>query len=113
MNAKTVNPQAAWEVLKQITSSDAMGKVAAMGSNIPARKNQEAVDVFLKSTNTNNQAYIKGADYAVAEAPVWQGSWADFSGKVQPLWDKMIAGDMTPAEFGKQACAETASTFTK
>lgn len=113
INAKTVDPKAAWAALKEITSSEAMGKVAAEGSNIPARKNQEAVDVFLKSTNTNNQAYIAGTEYAIAEAPVWDGSWADFSSITQSLWDQMIAGEMTPEEFGKQACEQTAATFKK
>lgn len=113
INAKTVNPQAAWEAMKQITSSGSMGEVAQMGSNIPARKNQEAVDVFLKSTATNNQAYITGTEYAVAEAPVWAGSWADFSSKVQPLWDDARSGKITPEQFGQRACEETAATFKK
>ncbi len=112
VNAKTANPQATWEVLKQLTSSEAMGRVAEKGSNIPARKNQEAVDFFLKSTPpANNQAFIAGTDYAVAEAPVWEGNWADFSSGVQSLWDQMIAGQLTPEEFGKQACEQTAGTF--
>jgi multiple sugar transport system substrate-binding protein len=112
INAKTTNPDAAWEVLKQITSAEAMGKVAEMGTNVPARKNQEAVDLFLKSTPpANNQAFIAGAEYAAAEAPVWEGNWADYSSAVQKLWDQMIAGQITPEEFGKQACEQTASTF--
>ena len=85
VNAKA-NPDAAWEVLKVITSAEAMGKVAEMGTNIPARSNKEAVDVFLKSTPPeNNQALINGAEYAVAEAPVWKGNWADYSSKVQEM----------------------------
>jgi multiple sugar transport system substrate-binding protein len=112
VNAKTANPEAAWEVLKQITSAEAMGKVAEMGTNIPARTNQEAIDVFLKSTPpANNQAFISGVEYAQPEAPVWGGNWADFSTEVQKLWDQMIAGQITPEEFGKQACDNTAATF--
>lgn len=113
INAKTANPDAAWEVLKQITSAEAMGKVAEMGSNVPARKNQEAVDLFLKSSPppANNQAFIAGAEYAAAEAPVWEGNWADYSSAVQKLWDQMIAGQITPEQFGQQACEQTASTF--
>lgn len=112
INAKTVNQDAAWAVLKQITSAEAMGKVAQMGTNIPARTDAAAVDTFLKSTPpTNNEAFIKGTEYAVAEAPVWEGNWADFSGAVQPLWDQMIAGQITPEQFGTQACEQTAATF--
>lgn len=112
VSADTKNPEAAWEALKQITSSEAMAKVAEGGTNIPARKNQEAVDVFLKSAPpANNQAFIAGTEYALAEAPVWNGNWADFSSGVQQLWDQMIAGQITPEEFGKQACEQTAGTF--
>ena len=114
INAKTANPDAAWEVLKAITAADAMGKVAAMGTNIPSRKDQTAVDAFLKSNPpTNNQAFLKGTDYAVAEQALYTGNWGDFSGKVQPLWDQMIAGKITPEDFGKQACEQTTGAFTK
>jgi multiple sugar transport system substrate-binding protein len=29
------------------------------------------------------------------------------------LWDKMTAGQITPEDFGKQACEQTADTFKK
>jgi len=112
VSANTQNPEAAWAVLKQITSAEAMGRVAEMGTNIPARTDDAALDVFLKSSPPeNNQAFLAGAEYAAPEAPVWGGSWADFSSGVQALWDQMIAGQITPEEFGKQACEQTASTF--
>lgn len=112
VNAKTANSQAAWEVLKVLTSAEATGKVAALGTNIPPRSDQAAVDAFLgASPPANNQAYLDGIPYAALEAPVWDGSWADFSGTVQALWDQMIAGQITPEEFGKQACEQTAATF--
>lgn len=112
VNADTKNPEATWAALKQITSTEAMSKVAEMGTNIPARKNQEAVDVFLKSTPpANNQAFIAGTEYAIAEAPVWAGNWGDFSSGVQEQWDQMIAGQITPEQFGQQACERTADTF--
>lgn len=59
----------------------------------------------------NNQAFLDGIPYAALEAPVWDGNWADFSGTVQSLWDQMIAGQITPEQFGQQACEQTASTF--
>lgn len=114
INAKTANPDAAWEVMKAITAADAMGKVAEMGTNIPSRKDQTAVDAFLKSNPpANNQAFIKGTDYAVAEQALYTGNWGDFSGKVQSLWDQMIAGKITPEDFGKQACEQTTGAFSK
>jgi multiple sugar transport system substrate-binding protein len=112
VNAKTVNPDAAWEVLKVLTSAEATGKVAALGTNVPPRQDPAAVDAFLGATPpANNQAYLDGIPYAALEAPVWEGNWADFSGTVQSLWDQMIAGQITPEEFGTQACEQTASTF--
>ena len=114
VNAKTANADAAWEVLKAITAAESMGKVAEMGTNIPSRKDQVAVDSFLKSSPpANNQAFLAGAEYAVAEQALYTGNWGDFSGKVQPLWDQMIAGKITPEDFGKQACEQTTGAFNK
>ncbi|MBX0327465.1 sugar ABC transporter substrate-binding protein [Oscillochloris sp. ZM17-4] len=114
VNAKTANPDATWEVLKVLTSAEATGKVAALGTNVPPRKDAAAVNAFLGATPpANNQAYLDGISYAALEAPVWDGNWGDFSGKVQSLWDQMIAGQITPEEFGNQACEQTADTFTK
>ena len=112
INADTANQEAAWAVMKEITSAESMAKVAELGTNIPARTDQEALDAFLQSTPPeNNQAFLDGVEYAVAEAPVWEGNWADFSAEVQSLWDQMIAGQITPEEFGQQACEQTAATF--
>ncbi|HEX5689806.1 MAG TPA: sugar ABC transporter substrate-binding protein [Roseiflexaceae bacterium] len=114
INAKTANSDAAWEVLKVLTSSEATGKVAALGTNIPPRKDQAAVDAFLKATPPeNNQAYLTGVEYAALEAPLWAGSWADYSSGIQKVWDQMIAGQITPEEFGKQACDTTTAAFKK
>lgn len=112
VNAKTANSEAAWEVLKILTSAEATGKVAALGTNIPPRSDKAAVDAFLSATPpANNQAYLDGIPYAALEAPVWDGSWADFNSTTQSLWDQMIAGQITPEEFGNQACEQTADTF--
>lgn len=114
MVSSKADQTAAWEVMKIITSAEAMGKVANMGSNIPARSDKAAVDSFLASAPpANNQAFIKGTEYAANEAPVWAGNWSDFSGKVQSAWDDMIAGKVKPEDFGKTACAAGASTFKK
>ena len=114
VNAKVANPDAAWEVLKVLTSAEATGKVAALGTNIPPRKDQAAVDAFLKaSPPANNQAFLDGTSYAALEAPLWAGSWADYSGAVQKAWDQMIAGQIKPEEFGKAACDAAASAFKK
>lgn len=114
VNAKTTSPDAAWEVLKVLTSAEATGKVASLGTNIPPRKDQAAVDAFLKaSPPANNQAFLDGTAYAALEAPLWAGSWADYSGAVQKAWDQMIAGQVKPEEFGKAACDAAAGAFKK
>jgi multiple sugar transport system substrate-binding protein len=114
VKAKTANPEAAWEVLKILTSAEATGKVAALGTNIPPTKDQAAVDAFLKATPpANNQAYLDGITYAALEAPLWGGSWADYSGGIGKVWDQMVAGKITPEEFGKQACETTTAAFKK
>jgi multiple sugar transport system substrate-binding protein len=112
VNAKTANPDAAWEVLKILTSAEATGKVAALGTNIPPRKDDAAVKAFLGSNPpANNQAYLDGISYAALEGPVWDGNWGDFTSKMGALWDKMTAGEISPEQFGKQACEQTAETF--
>jgi multiple sugar transport system substrate-binding protein len=114
VNAKTANSDAAWEVLKVLTSAEATGKVAALGTNIPPRKDDAAVKAFLGANPpANNQAYLDGIPYAALEGPVWDGNWTDFTSKMGSLWDKMTAGQITPEDFGKQACEQTAETFKK
>ncbi|MCG8346529.1 MAG: sugar ABC transporter substrate-binding protein [Chloroflexales bacterium] len=113
VNARTENPEAAWEVLKLLTGVEATAQIAALGTNVPPRQDQAAVDAFLGATPPeNNQAYLDGIAYAALEAPVWDGNWADFNNRVQSLWDEMIAGLITPEEFGERACEQTAETFT-
>lgn len=112
VSANSRHPDAAWEALKEITSAEAMARVAELGTNIPARTDERAVQAFLKSTPpANNQAFLDGIAYAQPEAPVWNGSWADFSSTVQQLWDQMIAGQLTPEQFGQQACQQGASAL--
>lgn len=114
VNAKTANQQASWEVLKVLTSADVTGKVASLGTNIPPRKDAAAVDQFLAANPpANNQAFIDGTSYAAAEAPLWGGNYSTFDGVVGKLWGEMIAGQITPEEFGKQACEQTTEAFTQ
>ncbi len=61
----------------------------------------------------NSPEALAGAEYAVAEAPVWKGNWADYSAKVQEMWDLMIAGKLSPEDFTAQVCDKSASAFTK
>lgn len=105
INARTSNPQAAWQVLKQLTSAESMGKLTALGATIPSRNSPETIDLFLTSSPPrNNQAFLAGLEYATVEAPLWHVSWSAYNNRVQGLWDQMIAGEITPEEFGERAC---------
>ncbi|MEO5953015.1 MAG: extracellular solute-binding protein, partial [Chloroflexia bacterium] len=115
INNKTANADAAWRVMKEITKAEAMGKVAEMGTNIPARKDTSAVDTFLASSPpANNKAFISGTDYATAEFALWTGSWSEYMDKiVQPEIGKVIAGQLSAEDFGKGIKAKTDSIFKK
>lgn len=105
INARTADPDTAWQVLKQLTSEESMGKMADRGLTLPARKSPALVDRFLKSSPPdNNQAFLAGMEYAIPEAPLWNGSWGTYNTRVQNLWDRMIAGEITPEEFAEQGC---------
>ncbi len=112
------NPQAkaSWEVLKVLTSAEVTGKVAGLGANIPPLKSPAAVDAFLKSAPpANNAAFIAGAQYAVAEGPLWTGNFGKFGDAFGKTWGDMVAGKVKAADFGKMACeaAVSAGAFKK
>ena len=115
VNAKAKNPEAAWAVLKELTSPEVQGKIAALGTNIPSNKAQSAVDAFLNSKPpADNTPFIKGADYAVAEIPLWTGNWDEIvNGIYQPGIDKILANQGTVEEIVAQICADANSKFKK
>ena len=72
VNAKTANPEKAFELLTRLTSVDVQSQVTALGANIPSRAGEDAVKAFLGSltdvkADLNNQAFVNGLAYAVAE----------------------------------------------
>ncbi len=75
------HPEEAWKLAQALTQAEVQAKISAMGTNIPSRVSQEAIDAFLTFTPpANNQAFINGLqDNAVAEGPLWAGSWPDFA----------------------------------
>ena len=115
VNAKAKNPEAAWEVLKDLTSPEVQGKIAALGTNIPSNKAQSAVDAFLNSKPpADNTPFIKGADYAVAEIPLWTGNWDEIvNGIYQPGIDKILAGKEQPSRLPKQPARLPTRKFKK
>ena len=115
VSAKTKNPDAAWQVMKLLTSPEVQAQVAALGTNIPSNKDKAAVDAFLNSKPpADNSPFVKGADYAVAEIPLWTGNWDEIvNGIYQPLVDKLLGGTITAEEAGKEACLQANPKFTK
>ena len=106
VNAKTQYSNQAWTVVKALTSPEVQAQVAALGTNIPSNKAQAAVDAFLNSKPPDdNQPFIAGASYAMAEIPLFTGNWGDIvNGQYQPNIDKIFAGKATVEEAAKAAC---------
>lgn len=115
ISAKTQYPNQAWTVLKALTSPEVQAKVAALGTNIPSNKAQSAVDAFLNSKPpADNQPFVAGADYAVAEIPLFTGNWGDIvDAQYQPNIDKIFAAQMTVAEATQAMCDATNPLFKK
>jgi len=110
INAKTQHPKEAWELLMKLTSPDIQGKVAALGANIPSRaySDQGAIDAFLATFDgkINNQAWLNGLSYGVAEAPLWKGDWPKIDVAYFNGVTKVLNGEMTPQEFADTICQE-------
>jgi ABC-type glycerol-3-phosphate transport system substrate-binding protein len=73
------------------------------------------VDAFLNSKPpADNQPFIAGAAYAMAEIPLFTGNWGDINdAQYQPNIDKIFAGQMTVEEATKAACEATNPLFKK
>lgn len=115
ISAKSQYPEQAFKVLKALTSPEVQGQVAALGSNIPSNKAQAAVDAFLNSKPpADNSPFVKSAEYAQAEIPLFTGNWGDIvNGIYQPNVDNIFAGKMTAEEAANAACEAADPLFTK
>lgn len=114
INADTENPAEAWELLTQLTAADTQGKVAALGANIPSRVGGTAVDDFLgtfEDLELNNQAFVNGLSYGVAENPVWAGNWPAIGDAYQNGVNAVIAGDLSAQDFADTICDQVADQF--
>jgi len=114
VNANTAHPEEAWKLVQALTQAEVQAKISEMGTNIPSRVSQEAIDAFLTFTPpANNQAFINGLqDNAVAEGPLWAGSWPDFDAVMGAAVGAVMTGEKTVEEFGATICDEANKTFT-
>jgi multiple sugar transport system substrate-binding protein len=115
INANTEHPQEAWELVQALTTAETQGKVSALGTNIPSRVDQEALDAFLTFTPpANNQAFLNGlSDNPAVEGPLWAGSWPDFDRVMGPAVQAVLTGQTSVEEFGAMICDEANKAFTQ
>lgn len=113
VNAKTPNPQQAWELVQLLTTAETQGKVAALGANIPSRVSQEAKAAFLTFTPpANNQAFLNGlANKPTAEGPLWAGNWPEFDAVMGAKITAVLNGSLSIDDFRASICSEANKAF--
>jgi multiple sugar transport system substrate-binding protein len=113
VNADTEHPEAAWELVRALTSADVQAEISALGANIPSRVSDAALDAFLGFTPpANNQAFLDGlATSPTTEGPLWAGSWPDFVSFMDAEVGAVITGDRDIADFEANICSETSAAF--
>lgn len=113
INANTEHPQEAWQLVQALTTAETQGKISALGTNIPSRVSQEALDAFLTfGPPDNNQAFLNGLqDNPGVEGPLWAGSWPDYDRVVGPLVQSVLTGQTTVAAYGDMICDEANKAF--
>lgn len=117
VNARTENPEEAWDLVTRLTSPDVQGQIAALGANIPSRDTQETIDQFLATlpdSGVNNQAFIDGttAPDVRTEAPLFNGDWPAIDAAYGNGVTAVFNGERTPEEFTSTICTEVAPEFT-
>ena len=113
INANTPNPEAAWQLVRALTTAETQGQVSALGTNIPSRVSQEALDAFLTFTPPdNNQAFLNGLnDNPGIEGPLWAGSWPDYDRVMGPAVQAVLTGQTSVEDFAGTICDEANRTF--
>ncbi len=114
INAKTQHPEEAWKLVQELTTAETQGMISELGTNIPSRVTQEALDKFLTFTPPdNNQAFLNGlANNPAAEGPLWAGSWPEFDAVMGPAITSVLTGQTSVDDFAATICAEANKTFT-
>lgn len=115
VNANTEDPEAAWELVNQLTSLDVQLQVAALGANFPSRTGDEVLEaVNAAFPELNNAAFLNAiANYAVAEAPLWKGDFGSINwNTVEPAITQVLTGELSPADFTSSICGQIEQYFT-
>mgnify|MGYP003702051177 CR=1 FL=1 len=113
VNANTENPQAAWDLVRALTSAEVQAQVAELGANIPSRVSQEALDAFLTFTPPeNNQAFLDGlGENPVTEAPLWNGDWPSYRDEMNTRVNAVVTGDLSIEEYEANICTDLNQYF--
>jgi multiple sugar transport system substrate-binding protein len=116
VNAKTQHPKEAFELLTRLTSVEIQSQVTALGANIPSRAGEDAVKAFTDSlkdqkADLNNQAWVDGLQYAIAEAPLWGANFQNIDSVVGAEVGKVMSGDVKPEDFTKNICDQVNTFF--
>jgi multiple sugar transport system substrate-binding protein len=113
VNADTENPEAAWKLVRALTTAEVQGQVAELGANIPSRVSQEALDAFLTfSPPENNQAFLDGlSENPATEAPLWNGDWPSYRDEMNTRVNAVVTGDLSIEEFEANICTDLNQFF--
>jgi multiple sugar transport system substrate-binding protein len=116
VNAKTANPEQAWDLVTRLTSAEIQGQIASLGANIPSRATQEAIDLFLGTlpdSGVNNQAFVDGttAEDVRTEAPLFNGDWPAIDQAYGTGVTAVFNGEITAQEFADTICDQVAPNF--
>ena len=113
MNANTENPEAAWQLVSNLTSAEVQGQVAELGANIPSRVSQDALGAFLTfAPPENNQAFLDGlSENPVTESPLWNGDWSSYRDAMVTAVNAVVTGDQTIEDFEANICTELNQYF--
>jgi multiple sugar transport system substrate-binding protein len=113
VNADTANPEAAWDLVRALTSAEVQAQVAELGANVPSRVSQEALDAFLTFTPPeNNQAFLDGlSENPATEAPLWNGDWPSYRDEMNTRVNAVVTGDLSIEEFQANICTDLNEFF--
>jgi multiple sugar transport system substrate-binding protein len=113
VNANTEHPEEAWQLVQQLTQADIQGQISSLGTNIPSRVSQDALDAFLGFTPPeNNQAFLNGLQQNPhTEGPLWAGSWPEYSTVMDTYISSLMTGETTIEDFQANVCGEANQSF--
>ena len=95
VNANTEHPEEAWKLVQALTTAEIQGMISELGTNIPSRVSQEALDAFLTFTPPdNNQAFLNGLPTTRSpKARCGQARGLEFDAVMGPAVASVLTGE--------------------